>query len=158
MLPLLTRLGAEAAVKALATSWIEYRRPRTRERCMAQAAFSGYCLGPWSLSQTPCEQQPLPLPKQVAAPRTSSGKSLRLQAHADNSQRAASKAQSQPRTVRKGFKTASRPHSCLSTVGCFAQSCSDNSQVPGNSHGAIPAYDAAAQVCICNTSVLPICT
>lgn len=130
-------------------SW--YRRPRALERCMAQAAFSGYCLGPCSSSQIPCEQQPLLSPRQVAAPRTSSGKSLRLQAHAYKSQRGASKAQSPPLTVRKGFRTANRPHSCSSAVGCFAQSCSDNSQVPGNSHGAIPA-----QVRICNILVLPI--
>ena len=113
---------------------------------MAQAAFSGFCLEHLSLSRIP-HQQPLPFPKQVAAPRTSSGRSLRLQAHGYNSQRAASKSQPPSHIVKKGLQAVKRRHQCSSSVDCFAHNCSDNSQVPGNGHGSIPASTTAAQVC-----------
>ena len=125
-------------------SWL--RRPRTAEQCMAQAVFSGTYLGYLSLSQIPYQQQPLPLSKQVAAPRTSSGKSLRLQAHACNSQRAASKPQSPSHIVRKDLQAVNRRHHCSSSVGCLAQNCSDDRQVPGDGHGSVPASTPAAQV------------
>lgn len=121
------------------------RLPRTSEQCMAQAAFSGYCLERLYLSRTPYLQQPLPSSKQVAAPTTSSGKSLRLQAHAYNSQRAASKSQTPSHIVIKGFQAVKRHHYCSSSVGCFAQNCSADSQVPGNGHSSIPT--TAVQVC-----------
>ena len=113
---------------------------------MAQAVFSGTCLGYLSLSQTAYQQQPLPLSKQVAAPRTSSGKSLRLQAHAYNSQRAASKPESPCHIVSKDLRAVNRRHHCSSRVGCFPQNCSDDRHVPGNGQGSIPASTTAAQV------------
>ena len=120
-------------------------RCRTPEQCMAHVAFSCCYLGPLSHSQTLNQQQPLPWHKQVAAPRTSGGKALRLQAHAYTNQRAASKAQSPYNAVRNGLQAVKGPQRSP-CVCCFAQSCPEDSQVPGKSHDSTPPSSTAAQV------------
>lgn len=118
---------------------------------MAQVAFSCDCRGPLSHLRTALQRQLQAVPQQLAAPRTSCGRLLRLQAHAHSCQRAASKVQTPSHTVRKGLQAVNRFQGCSSAVGCWAQTHSDDNQVPSeqlpNAIEGSVAPSAAPQVC-----------